>query len=140
MDNRTCSVCGYTGPSTDFTVTRRVNGKAHYNGRCKPCYNAYHKARRLERGDDWQKVRRTRDFKNKYGITLDEYHAMLEAQDNCCALCGVHKDTQRRWLNVDHCHTTGAVRGLLCDDCNVALGKFKDNTDVLLRAVAYLGN
>lgn len=69
----------------------------------------------------------------KYGITLDQYAAMLEAQNGLCALC-----EQREPKHIDHCHETGRVRGLLCPSCNTALGKFDDNPALLRKAMSYL--
>lgn len=63
----------------------------------------------------------------KYGLTLDEYHALGDS----CAICG---STKR--LCVDHDHNTGEVRGLLCNGCNVGLGGFNDNRESLLKAIS----
>lgn len=71
-----------------------------------------------------------------YGITLDEYAAMLAAQGGACAICG---GARRYNLDVDHDHATGEVRGLLCKACNRRLlPSAKDDPDVLLRAIDYL--
>jgi hypothetical protein len=77
-----------------------------------------------------------------FGIGLTDYIQMAVQQGNKCAICG-QPETQMRGgkvkaLAVDHNHTTGAVRGLLCCDCNQALGKFKDSQSVLKAAIAYL--
>lgn len=73
----------------------------------------------------------------KFGITPDEYDQMLEAQGGVCAICASTCATGRR-LAVDHDHRTGAVRGLLCFRCNVALGKFDDDLDLFASATNYL--
>lgn len=79
-----------------------------------------------------------------YGISLDDYTRMFEEQGGVCKLC---KSTEYKKhsltvtvqaLSVDHCHATGKVRGLLCHNCNTALGKFKDNIEVLHAAITYL--
>jgi hypothetical protein len=74
-----------------------------------------------------------------YGITAEEYTALLEAQGNRCAICRSDewpgKDNQP---HVDHCHVGGQVRGLLCGRCNNGLGQFKDDPVVLRAAAAYL--
>ncbi|WPJ53570.1 hypothetical protein RCIP0083_00040 [Klebsiella phage RCIP0083] len=58
----------------------------------------------------------------------------------CCSkICGKHESEQRRALAVDHCHTTGSVRGLLCDNCNRGIWYFRDNHEVLKAAIKYLG-
>lgn len=86
---------------------------------------------------------RNAHLKHRYGITLDEYDAMAEAQGGVCAVCGrppTAKNTRAHWsgkLCVDHCHDTNRVRGLLCNDCNLAVGYGKTER-VLLAAAAYL--
>jgi len=75
-----------------------------------------------------------------YGITLQNYEALLAAQNNVCAVC-YKKETARSKscrLSVDHDHTTGLVRGLLCGRCNTALGMTSDSIDIILRLVDYL--
>lgn len=72
-----------------------------------------------------------------YGITHKQYLSMYAKQKAKCALCDKPPDG---WpgLVVDHCHTTGKVRGLLCTKCNIGLGFFKDNKEALAKAVLYL--
>ena len=83
-------------------------------------------------------VARDKLLRRKYGITQAEYDTMLAAQGGACAICGSIEP--KRILAVDHHHGTGAVRGLLCDSCNNGLGRFRDNPEVLARAIAYLLN
>ena len=86
------------------------------------------------------------DLKRTFGISLDDYNLMLEAQQGLCAICGnpeldiCNKKGSTRNLAVDHCHTTGKVRGLLCRGCNQGLGNFRDNPDFLAKAISYLLN
>jgi len=70
------------------------------------------------------------------GVTPEQYADMLEAQGGVCALCG-GTDPDRR-LAVDHCHETGAVRGLLCFACNTGIGKLGDTAEALYRAWQYV--
>lgn len=95
---------------------------------------------RRETGRITRESRRADMLKSKYGMTLADYDRMLTAQGGGCGICG--SDGQKgRWsglLHVDHCHETGKVRGLLCDSCNLALGKFKDDPNVLRRAAEYI--
>jgi hypothetical protein len=97
---------------------------------------------RKKNPDAW----RSADLKKNFGITLDDYNVMLESQSGVCAICGNpettrHNNTDRvRNLAVDHCHTTGKVRGLLCTKCNQGLGNFRDNPDFLAKAISYLLN
>jgi hypothetical protein len=81
---------------------------------------------------------RNNQLKQKYGITLAEYNQMLFDQNGCCAICGEHHTIKNKTLHVDHCHTTGKVRGLLCQHCNTAIGKFKDDIKLLKNAIKYL--
>ncbi len=73
----------------------------------------------------------------RYGLTWDEYHEMLNAQDCCCAICGQHPEVVGP-LVIDHDHLYGKVRGLLCNGCNLALGHFRDDLLTVSRARAYL--
>ena len=83
---------------------------------------------------------RTRTYKliSKYGITEDDYIEMLEQQDFKCLICGTEADQQNRALAVDHCHETGVVRGLLCQKCNIGIGHFNDDIQLLAKAIQYL--
>ncbi len=86
------------------------------------------------------KVRNTR-LKGTYGITLEQYAALLAQQNNQCAICGAPPgDARSKHLHVDHCHISNKVRGLLCGNCNNGLGQFQDDVALLLRAVEYLKN
>lgn len=100
-------------------------------GRCKPC------AREVSK--QWQKdhpkAYRFTVLKHKYGITEEQYTAMLVKQQNACVLCG---STFIEVPRVDHDHETGKVRELLCGICNSGLGYFKDNIQTLENAIAYL--
>lgn len=77
-----------------------------------------------------------RRLKTRYGITPDEYAGMLADQEGRCAIC--RRPPQGRRLAVDHCHTTGQVRGLLCAPCNTTLGKIEDDPAIVERMVSYL--
>jgi hypothetical protein len=77
----------------------------------------------------------------KFGISLEQYFALLQKQGGGCAICGRKVNvTKKRRMPVDHCHKTNVVRGILCDHCNTALGLFQDSPDLLRRALAYLGS
>lgn len=68
---------------------------------------------------------RATNLKTKYGITQEDYNNMKAEQLQCCAICGEHEDNLKRVLCVDHCHSTGNIRGLLCDTCNKFLGFYE---------------
>lgn len=72
----------------------------------------------------------------QYGLTVDSYERMRNGQSGMCAICLT--PPRRGRLYVDHCHKSGRVRGLLCSDCNLGLGKFNDDADRVLRASKYL--
>lgn len=77
---------------------------------------------------------RVRGLLTKYGITLKEYETMRGNQDNKCRICS--KETNK--LVVDHCHKSKKIRGLLCNECNMALGKLEDNITLFCMAIKYL--
>lgn len=89
--------------------------------------------------EKYANLARERSLKHRYGITTEEYSAMLARQGGHCALCDRTPASERHGrLNVDHCHDTGRIRGLLCTVHNSALAAFGDNEDGLIRAVAYI--
>jgi hypothetical protein len=77
-------------------------------------------------------------LKTRYNITSEIYSQMLKDQNFECAICSVKQEDKTYHFHVDHCHSTGTVRGLLCSPCNVFLGVSKDNPDVFKRALIYL--
>jgi hypothetical protein len=93
-------------------------------------------ARVLELNPDYRYNGGKKDFK-KYGITEADWRWMVATQDSRCAICGTRFEYVKA-LAIDHCHKTGAVRGLLCKHCNTGLGHFKDNPSLLKRAISYL--
>lgn len=88
-----------------------------------------------EANERYRRSIRNQAFKSRYGITHDQYDEMVEAQGGVCALCG---KTDKRRLAVDHDHSTGRVRGLLCTSCNHLLGRLGDGLAGALRLVEYL--
>lgn len=83
-------------------------------------------------------IRRRCMLKTNYGLTLEQYDALLDSQGGVCALCGGDDPGVKGVWHVDHCHDSLAVRGLLCSPCNTGLGQFKDRPDVLRRAADYV--
>ena len=76
----------------------------------------------------------------EFGVPRRWFEEQLERTGGRCEICGVlHRSHDYpKFLSIDHCHTTGAVRGLLCERCNFGIGQFKDNPELLERAIAYL--
>jgi len=96
--------------------------------------------RRLNNDCDVKGKERARKLKQRYGVSAEEWTAMFENQKGCCAICNTHQKDLKKSLCVDHCHSTGKVRGLLCDRCNKSIGAFEDNIQLLDNAKSYLVN
>lgn len=150
---KTCSKCKVEKPDGDFFTNR--GNKDRLASWCKHCQYesaARRRARRTpeKRSADLKLARERRNpqrsrvvkrFKN-YGITEIQYQSLLVQQKHCCAICEQPLDCSgkrgRRAVNIDHCHLTNRVRGLLCGGCNLALGIFKDSEELLIQAIEYL--
>ena len=97
---------------------------------------------------EYDKIRNELKRFNKYNITIEDYEKIRSEQDNKCAICGIdfdylskiRKDLVPRTgkPRIDHDHRTYNVRGLLCTDCNIVLGCFKDNPFIIIKAIKYL--
>jgi hypothetical protein len=94
------------------------------------------KARYLRDTAKCAKIARNSALKANYGITLAEYQVLVSKQSGRCLICG---KKPKRTLDVDHCHKTKVVRGLLCNQCNMAIGLLQDSVKLLRKAVKYLG-
>lgn len=117
---------------------------------CKQCYNHEYSRKWAKDNPEKLKARKRRWYKKYkrelrdaklrklYGVSLEEYEEMLKIQNNVCAICGKPPRKGKRSLSVDHDHKTGKVRGLLCNNCNLGLGKFQDNSHITDRATDYL--
>lgn len=84
--------------------------------------------------------RREYRLKKDFNMSLEEYNTLLKEQNYCCKICGIHESGQKRNLAVDHCRTTGKIRGILCDNCNTSLGLLKESPSILQSAIDYLKN
>lgn len=94
--------------------------------------------RRMRNSPEGKRRQRAGHLLRKFGMTLKQYDAMLEAQEGRCAIC-TKPPRPDVSLHIDHEHETGRVRGLLCFSCNAALGYFGDDCDRLIAAAGYLG-
>ncbi|WEF34879.1 endonuclease VII domain-containing protein [Pseudoduganella chitinolytica] len=101
----------------------------------RDAYNATERKRYAESPAKWE-----RHLRSKYGIGAAEYAERLAAQGGCCAICKASAAHLGETLAVDHCHASGAVRGLLCAKCNRMLGCANDRPDVLRAGAEYLIN
>lgn len=120
---KTCVQCQTEHPLDNFE--RAAQNKDGLVGKCRPCMRAYR--------SQWQKTNRHRIRLQTYGLTPPQYEQLWNEQGGLCAICKTVEPT-----NIDHCHQTGLVRGLLCGLCNRMLGQAQDNPDRLLAGVAYL--
>ena len=113
-------------------------------GECKECQVARSQAWILAHPEQTRTHRKRARFA-AYGITEEDFHAILADQDGTCAICNTidpgrgTKNGTAQW-HIDHDHETGAVRGILCRRCNLAIGHFNDDPAMLDKAAAYLRN
>lgn len=123
------------------------NAKSYKKHRDKRiAYYIEHREKILSRGAKYKSehpeeiATYNRDYKlqRNYGITVEEYDEMLEAQGGGCAICGKTPEENGRRLAVDHNHETDKLRGLLCNSCNSGLGYFQDKPEICCWAMLYL--
>ncbi len=123
--DRICPTCRKLKKLSDFSKDSRKRLGRRFQ--CKVCHR--------------QSDRRC-FMKRRYGISLESYEEMFRAQDGRCAACKQRETAKQKGrimlLGVDHDHTTGKIRGLLCNRCNRVLGLFRDNPDVIKRALDYV--
>lgn len=146
-----CRGCDETKPLSSFRIRTdivRKNGGIVYRELCLPCERV-HQLKRYHLLSPIQKKDRQRRSKEnlgpdyyksyklkKIGLTLDEFKKMHQNQNGKCYICRV--EITGREIKVDHDHTTGIIRKLLCHNCNIALGLLKDNTKLCIRCAEYL--
>jgi hypothetical protein len=138
---KTCRKCGESEPDVEFEHGRRI---------CRKCRKAQKTDWRRKLGIKPRQIKhkvprkfRTKSYnlRNHFGITLEDYNQMFEEQKGRCAICGIHQSEMSKALSVDHNHNTGEIRGLLCNNCNTAIGKLKtdDGIELLQKAMEYIG-
>lgn len=151
---KSCSKCKIIRPTADFWKSARyISGRL---SRCKECMTEQHRMWKSktsrqeyyrlyelrrpnkEKRRVLRKERAKKDRVRLYNITWEYYHILLNEQGNSCAICKNKESTFSTRLFIDHCHSTGKVRGLLCMKCNSGLGLFKDSTINLESAKNYL--
>lgn len=139
METKICTTC---------TIEQNIDQFGKYKNRdkeyrrctCHSCRNKYQAKRYLnfpEVKERMKKTARENGLKRQYNLTEEDYNKMFKDQNGRCKVC---KNPSDKTLNVDHCHTTGKIRGLLCWNCNMGIGYFKDNTEYLTNAINYLKN
>lgn len=136
---------------TEF-YTQKYKDKVYSFKNCKPCSIA--QVKKHYNKDSQREYRRKikpmvregyKDtyLKKTFNISLDDYNNLKKKQNNYCSICNkpehrLGKFGFKKDLAVDHCHSTGKVRGLLCQNCNTGLGLFKDDKETLAKAIKYL--
>jgi hypothetical protein len=141
METKHCPDCDRDLPLDDFY--RAPKGALGRQRRCKPCHVA-HTGNYYAGLSPERKARRIAQIKaKKYGMTLEQMQALVAAHDDNCDLCGKPDTTHRkrtwtRQLTLDHDHVTGRYRGLICSECNLALGHTKDDPALLRRMADYV--
>lgn len=130
--SKECAKCSEIKPFADFSIhSGTADGR---RPECRACHATYHRESRRDNPDRHRKY----EAKSNYGITPELYDKMLEEHEHRCAICGSREGGKFKTLNIDHCHNTGKIRGLLCHLCNRGLGLFKDDPVLLEKAIAYL--
>lgn len=143
---KTCAMCEVSKPFKDFYKEKRVADGL--TARCKECTrqaaSSSYQSRREEvlqshKDQYCAKKNRAKALMRNYGMTIEEWNAMFAEQNYRCAICGsTDPFSDNRNFSVDHCHTMGHVRGILCSQCNHLLGHARDDANVLLEAFTYL--
>lgn len=146
-ETRTCRYCHEEKSIDQFSIT--WNG--YLTWKCKPCQATYARDYREKNRERKRAVDRDHYHNNKemhrnsylqrtYGISLEDFNQYLEEQEGKCKICDKRptgKGIGGR-LHVDHDHETGVYRGLLCNNCNLALGNLQDSSELLRKAADYL--
>lgn len=138
---RECNRCKLVKPKTEF-----YKCKTYLQTQCKSCIIENSKARhkKLQASNDQEYKRnnaaksRRSSLKKNYGLTEEDYIKMLEQQDYKCAVCEIEQIKCIQKFNIDHCHKTGQIRGLLCYACNRAEGFIKSNPTIAIKLAEYL--
>jgi hypothetical protein len=130
MITKICNICHEEKTIDKFPKCKTCkDGHNHYCRKCKKKKPSEIKYRAIYEKKCYKKNYK----KRRYGLLQEDYDKMILSQNNRCLICKSEKP-----LNIDHCHISGKVRGLLCASCNCGLGFFKDNINILNNAVEYL--
>lgn len=148
---RICSLCSLEKPIESFYVRRKTKEEGEIRRKdCKACakvakdrwylnnYDRLLKESREKYAREPHKYRSS-TLRWRYGINKEDYEQKLEKQNGVCAICKEPRLRNKdKFLAVDHCHTTGKFRGVLCTRCNTGIGLFRDNIVNLEAAIKYL--
>jgi hypothetical protein len=129
-----CFSCHKDKELSAFPPRKRKHSKLGIHGTCRECKNK--RRRELHNPSKDREL----NLKLRFGITIDQYNQLFNEQKGCCGICKRHQSEFKKALAVDHCHITLQIRGLLCDNCNRAVGQLKDSIFNLQNAITYLQN
>ena len=141
-----CTQCLADKEFFEFSLVKNTD---RYRNRCKPCraLNAREKRKdpkQKKKNKEYKKrtysKRKVKHLalKQRYNISIEDFDKILERQNGVCAICFQEEGFKNRSLAVDHCHTTGKIRGLLCGNCNQGIGNLRDSVNYLQNAIKYL--
>ena len=130
---KTCRKCGEDKPKSAYYASKQ--NKDGLNSYCKQCKNGH--GSEYQRTTKGRMYHRNRHLTRTYGITNDDFQAMLHKQQGKCACCGTLDPRGPGRFHVDHNHTTGNIRGLLCNTCNLRLGVL-ENREFVSQVNVYL--
>lgn len=126
-----CRECGQVKPLADFH--RQASAKDGLQNRCKRCAVLLATAWNKAHPDRFQATSARSYRKRTYGLSQEQYEALMARQGDQCGICGAPNR-----LKIDHDHVTGGIRGLLCNRCNTALGMLGDTPEAIERVLVYL--
>lgn len=134
-DTKRCKVCGLEKPIQEFYMQLDATKKRRYaKAQCKLCDNA----RRAKHYEEHREEARWQAVFKKYGLTQQSWSKLFESQGSCCAVCRSESPNWGRGWLIDHCHTSGKIRGVVCTNCNLLIGHAQDNISILEATIKYL--
>jgi hypothetical protein len=133
-----CFRCGVEKGLEEFYDNRYGRKRDGKQSQCKACTKQQAVAWQASHPEVKRRNNRQSALKRIYGITSEQYDTLLAEQGGRCKLCGTSQPGGAGRFHIDHNHDSGLIRGLLCQQCNMGLGLFGDDTQRLTRAVKYL--
>jgi len=117
---------------------RGKNKNIYFESYCKNCERLNTKSWSQENKERRKEITLKKDLKRNFDLSLEDYYKMRKEHNNQCAVCKVSKSKSGRRLAVDHCHNTKLIRGLLCNECNTALGLLGENVERMYKLIEYI--
>lgn len=105
---------------------------------CKSCVNINRKRYKANNPKAYSLISKRDRLKRVFKMSIESYNELFNKQQGCCAICKKHQSEFKKSLAVDHCHKTGAIRGLLCGKCNLGIGHLNDDIAIFENAIKYL--